>query len=77
MSSGRPNRGAPPASPAVTAREAEVLQARAKGASVHEIARRLFISDSTVRTHLQHLHAKLGAHNAVELAREALRRGLI
>ncbi|MFF1453404.1 response regulator [Streptomyces sp. NPDC058274] len=45
---------------ALSAREREVLGLVAKGTSNREIARVLFISEATVKTHLTHLYAKLG-----------------
>lgn len=51
-----------------TDREEEVLRAAAQGLSNAEIARNLFISLGTVKTHLSSLQDKLGARNRVELA---------
>jgi DNA-binding NarL/FixJ family response regulator len=45
---------------ALSAREREVLALVARGTSNREIARELFISEATVKTHLTHLYAKLG-----------------
>jgi DNA-binding NarL/FixJ family response regulator len=56
-----------PISP-VTAREEEVLLAVARGLTNTEIADALYISLSTVKTHLASLMAKLGARNRVEIA---------
>lgn len=50
---------APGAEP-LSAREREVLELVAKGTSNREIAKDLFISEATVKTHLTHLYAKLG-----------------
>lgn len=62
--------GSPPAQPidALTDREEEVLLAVAKGRTNTEIATELFISLSTVKTHVASLMTKLGARNRVELA---------
>jgi DNA-binding NarL/FixJ family response regulator len=62
---GRP--AAQPISP-ITAREDEVLLAVARGLTNTEIADTLYISLSTVKTHLASLMAKLGARNRVEIA---------
>jgi DNA-binding NarL/FixJ family response regulator len=56
-----------PISP-ITAREDEVLLAVARGLTNTEIADTLYISLSTVKTHLASLMAKLGARNRVEIA---------
>jgi DNA-binding NarL/FixJ family response regulator len=45
----------------LTAKEVEVLRLLAQGHSNKQIARALFVSDATVKTHLQHIYAKLGA----------------
>jgi DNA-binding NarL/FixJ family response regulator len=60
----------PPAQPIepLTAREEEVLLAVARGWTNVEIADGLFISLSTVKTHIASLMRKLGARNRVEIA---------
>lgn len=50
-----------PGNEALSAREREVLVLVAKGTSNREIARELFISEATVKTHLTHIYAKLDA----------------
>lgn len=60
----------------LTAREREVLALVGEGLSSKEIARRLGISDLTVRKHRENLCRKLGARNAPELVACALRLGL-
>jgi DNA-binding NarL/FixJ family response regulator len=60
----------------LTVREREVLQAMLDGASRAEVATRLRISTNTVRTHVQNLFAKLGAHSTLELLAIARRRGM-
>lgn len=52
----------------LTDREEQVLVAVARGLTNHEVAAELFISLSTVKTHLGALMMKLGARNRVELA---------
>ena len=57
----------------LSAREREVLQLMAEGVGTRDIARRLGISYSTVRTHVRSISAKLGTKsmvNAVVTARE-------
>ncbi|MFI9776372.1 response regulator [Streptomyces sp. NPDC051956] len=51
---------AAPADEPLSAREREVLALVAKGTSNKEIARVLFISEATVKTHLTHVYGKLG-----------------
>ena len=62
--------GAPPRQPtdALTDREEEVLAAVARGRTNTEIADELYISLSTVKTHIGSLMAKLAARNRVEIA---------
>ncbi|HVB48429.1 MAG TPA: response regulator [Burkholderiales bacterium] len=55
----------------LTAREREILPEVAAGRSSKEIARRLGISHRTVEVHRAHIMQKMGARNAVELARLA------
>lgn len=58
----------------LTAREEEVLATVARGLSNSEIATELYITLSTVKTHLASLMTKLGARNRVEIAIWALER---
>jgi DNA-binding NarL/FixJ family response regulator len=53
---------------ALTDREEQVLAAVARGRTNGEIAAELFISLSTVKTHIANLMAKLGVRNRVEIA---------
>lgn len=62
--------GEPPAQPieSLTSREEEVLLAVARGWTNHEIAEKMHISISTVKTHIASLMSKLNARNRVEIA---------
>jgi two-component system, NarL family, response regulator DesR len=59
----------------LSAREADVLREAADGATVAEIARRLFLSEGTVRNYLSSAIGKTGARTRVEAARVAGERG--
>ena len=50
----------------LTRREVEVLQLMANGDTNHRIARRLVISEGTVKSHVKHILRKLGASNRAE-----------
>ncbi len=52
----------------LTGREEQVLAAVARGRTNNEIAGELFITLSTVKTHIASLMAKVGARNRVEIA---------
>lgn len=54
--------------------ELEVVEHVAEGRTNAEISRRLGITLNTVKTHLAHIYAKLGAANRTELAARAMRR---
>lgn len=54
---------------ALSPRELEIAQAYSGGASYREIAERLFIAPTTVRTHLQTIYRKLGVSSKVDLFR--------
>jgi len=51
----------------LTPQELRVARLVRAGSSRREIAERLTVSEATVRTHLQHIYAKLGIHSAREL----------
>lgn len=61
----------------LTAREREVLVAVARGASNADVARDLFMSESTVKTHMTRLMTKLDATNRVQVAILAHDAGLL
>ncbi|MFD8812296.1 response regulator [Streptomyces sp. NPDC059627] len=68
--------GAPGNEP-LSAREREVLALVARGTSNREIARELFISEATVKTHLTHLYAKLGVNDRAAAVATGYQRGIL
>jgi len=74
--------GAGPVPPAaelpdeLTPREAEVLAQIAAGLSNSEIATALFVSEATVKTHINHIFAKTGLRDRAQLVGYAFRHGL-
>ncbi|MFJ9825162.1 response regulator [Streptomyces sp. NPDC101160] len=60
----------------LTAREAEVLAGMAQGLSNREIARSLFVSEATVKTHVNRVFAKTGSRDRGQAIAYAHRRGL-
>jgi DNA-binding NarL/FixJ family response regulator len=71
--------GGPPPQPreSLTSREEELLILVARGRTNQEIADELYLSISTVKTHLTSLMRKLDARNRVELAMWAYESGRI
>jgi DNA-binding NarL/FixJ family response regulator len=69
--------GRPPVLPdGLTDREAEVLGLIAQGASNHEIGARLFISEATVKSHVNRIFAKTASRDRAAAAAYASRHGL-
>ncbi len=66
-----------PTGPQLSPREKEVLALLADGLGVAAISRRLYISESTAKTHISKLYEKLGAANRAQAIMSALRLGLI
>jgi DNA-binding NarL/FixJ family response regulator len=66
-----------PTGPQLSPREKEVLGLLADGLGVAAISRRLYISESTAKTHISKLYEKLGAANRAQAIMSALRLGLI
>jgi DNA-binding NarL/FixJ family response regulator len=58
-------------------REIEVLQLVAGGSSNSEIAKRLHISQATVKSHLIHIFGKLGVSDRTAAVTSALKRGIL
>ncbi len=63
--------------PALSPREIEILELLATGLSNRQIARRLFISEATVKTHLVHVFGKLGVETRTAAVTAAVERRLI
>jgi DNA-binding NarL/FixJ family response regulator len=61
----------------LTKRELDVLALLVDGADSKEIARRLFLSPNTVRTHVQNILAKLQVHSRLEAATYAVRNKIV
>jgi ATP/maltotriose-dependent transcriptional regulator MalT len=61
----------------LTAREVQVLVLAGRGLPVSEIAQQLTISRGTVKSHLEHIYAKLRVANRTAAVAQALRTGLI
>jgi DNA-binding NarL/FixJ family response regulator len=61
----------------LTPRESEVLVLLRDGLSVAQVARRLFMSESTVKTHIARIYDKLGANNRAQALMSAIRQGLV
>jgi two-component system, NarL family, nitrate/nitrite response regulator NarL len=66
-----------PAQRLLSSREQQVLDLIARGRSIAGIAEDLFISPSTVKTHIQRLYEKLDVRDRGSAVAEAMRRGLV
>ncbi len=69
---GQPNNAAL-ATLGISPREQQVLQLLVQGLSNQEIAAKLFVANSTIKTHLHHLYRKLGVRTRGQAVHEANR----
>jgi DNA-binding NarL/FixJ family response regulator len=74
---GRMRQPAPGVAEVLTDRELEILRLVASGSTNKESARRLFISEATIKTHLLHLYGKLGVRDRAAAVAEGYKRGLL
>ncbi len=63
--------------PLLTPRESEILRHVADGMSVTTIAKLIFLSPSTVKTHLDHIYRKLDVGDRAAAVATAMRTGLL
>ncbi|MDX8140597.1 response regulator transcription factor [Lentzea sp. BCCO 10_0061] len=66
-----------PAPAPLSQRELEVLTLIAQGSTNREAAKRLYISETTVKTHLLHVYAKLGVNDRAAAVAAAFSRGYL
>jgi len=66
-----------PAAKRLTPRESEIVRCVAIGMRNAEVATRLALSESTVKTHLTNIFQKLGIRDRIELTRYAIKSGLV
>lgn len=77
LSAAMVRRATSPAPPRLSGREEEVLTLLADGMGTGEIAGRLYLSESTAKTHITHIYQKLGAANRAQALVAAMRLGLL
>ena len=63
--------------PVMTAREVEILGLLAEGLGNKEMARRLLVSEATVKSHLTHVYAKLGVDSRAGAVARAIEQRII
>ncbi|MCP3423988.1 response regulator [Nocardioides pinisoli] len=61
----------------ITEREVEVLELLSRGLGNREIARELFVSEATVKSHLSHVYTKLGVDTRAGAVAAAIERRII
>jgi DNA-binding NarL/FixJ family response regulator len=66
-----------PAKEPLSQREIEVLSLVSRGSTNKDAAKKLFISEATVKTHLLHAYAKLGVKDRAAAVAVAFERGLL
>jgi DNA-binding NarL/FixJ family response regulator len=66
-----------PSGPKLSPREQEVLSLLAEGLGVAAIAKKIYVSESTAKTHISKIYEKLGAANRAQAIMSGIRAGLI
>jgi DNA-binding NarL/FixJ family response regulator len=66
-----------PSGPKLSPREQEVLSLLAEGLGVAAIAKKIYVSESTAKTHISKIYEKLGAANRAQAIMAGIRAGLI
>ncbi|MER6076291.1 response regulator transcription factor, partial [Streptomyces sp. NPDC001817] len=61
----------------LTDRETQVLGMIAEGMSIPEIAKRIYLAPTTIKSHVKRIYEKLGVSNRGAVVAEAIRRGLL
>ncbi len=77
MSRTRTPGAAPIHSDGLTDREVEILVGVAKGASSRELAAKLFVSESTVKSHLRTIYRKINVRDRSQAVAYAIRKGFV
>ncbi|MBB1516092.1 response regulator transcription factor [Tessaracoccus sp. MC1679] len=70
-------RRATPGAVTITEREVEVLELLSRGLGNKEMARELFVSEATVKSHLSHIYTKLGVDTRAGAVAAAIERRII
>ncbi len=63
--------------PSLTEREVQILQLLARGRANRELAKELFLSEATVKSHLSHIYAKLGVDSRTGAVAAAIEQRII
>ncbi|GAA4900717.1 response regulator transcription factor [Tessaracoccus lubricantis] len=66
-----------PGATTITEREVEVLELLSRGLGNREMARELFVSEATVKSHLSHIYTKLGVDTRAGAVAAAIERRII
>lgn len=66
-----------PNEPRLSSRELQVLELLSEGLGVSAIARSLYVSESTTKTHIAKIYEKLGAGNRAQAIMKAIRSGIL
>ncbi len=61
----------------LTDREVEILVGISKGASSRELAAKIFVSESTVKSHLRTIYRKIGVRDRSQAVAYAIRKGFV